>query len=337
MPLDLTDDKSTLAQVMAWCRQATSHYLSQCWLSSFSPYGIARPQWVNVMILADLLLPVISMWDLSMTFSAFEFPLPPPPIFFPPPEATKEDYSILTLTFSSGEATMVTGDGWSLELQTSGSSSFNFEEASISIAGNDYCDLVFGSSLSSRFYNLQENPAFGFFITFNAEITDVLEDSYFISSGGMDFSYKFGAFQFAFKTSTEICYASTAATSVGIWATYLISWRQNGPIVVEINSVRVVETAECFSRNIAEVPAVNKMRFGASFESAESSSAVMMSIFNITMVTASEDIYVPGTVHISQWFFPWHVYTFLITGPLCGESLFISGFTWQRFSDVDSL
>ena len=31
MPLDLTDDKSTLVQVMAWCRQATSHYLSQWW------------------------------------------------------------------------------------------------------------------------------------------------------------------------------------------------------------------------------------------------------------------------------------------------------------------
>ena len=30
MPEDLTDDKSTLVQVMAWCRQATSHYLSQC-------------------------------------------------------------------------------------------------------------------------------------------------------------------------------------------------------------------------------------------------------------------------------------------------------------------
>ena len=31
MSLDLTDDKSTFVQVMAWCRQATSHYLSQCW------------------------------------------------------------------------------------------------------------------------------------------------------------------------------------------------------------------------------------------------------------------------------------------------------------------
>ena len=48
MPQDLTDDKSTLVQVMAWCRQATSHYLSQCWLSSLSPYGVARQQWVNV-------------------------------------------------------------------------------------------------------------------------------------------------------------------------------------------------------------------------------------------------------------------------------------------------
>ena len=47
MPLDLTDDKSTLVQVMAWCRQATSHYLSQCWPRSMSPNGVTRLQWVN--------------------------------------------------------------------------------------------------------------------------------------------------------------------------------------------------------------------------------------------------------------------------------------------------
>ena len=47
MSLDLTDDQSTLVQVMAWCRQATSHYLSQCWPRSLSPYGVTRPQWVN--------------------------------------------------------------------------------------------------------------------------------------------------------------------------------------------------------------------------------------------------------------------------------------------------
>ena len=47
MPRDLTDDKSRLVQVMAWCRQATSHYLSQCWPRSLSPYGVTRPQWVK--------------------------------------------------------------------------------------------------------------------------------------------------------------------------------------------------------------------------------------------------------------------------------------------------
>ena len=36
--LDHTYDKSTLVQVMAWCRQATSYYLSQCWPRSLSPY-----------------------------------------------------------------------------------------------------------------------------------------------------------------------------------------------------------------------------------------------------------------------------------------------------------
>ena len=51
MPQDLTDDKSTLVQVMAWCCQATSHYLSQCWPKAMSPYGIIRPQWVNELAL----------------------------------------------------------------------------------------------------------------------------------------------------------------------------------------------------------------------------------------------------------------------------------------------
>ena len=48
MSLNLTDDKSTLVQVMAWCRQATSHYLSQCWPRSLSPYDVIRPQWVKI-------------------------------------------------------------------------------------------------------------------------------------------------------------------------------------------------------------------------------------------------------------------------------------------------
>ena len=48
MPQDLTDDKPTMVQVMAWCRQATSHYLSQCWPRSMSPNGITRPQWIKI-------------------------------------------------------------------------------------------------------------------------------------------------------------------------------------------------------------------------------------------------------------------------------------------------
>ena len=47
MPLDLTDDKSTLVQVMAWCGQAPSHYLSQCWPRFMSPSGVTRPHIVN--------------------------------------------------------------------------------------------------------------------------------------------------------------------------------------------------------------------------------------------------------------------------------------------------
>ena len=47
MSLDFTDDQSELVQVMAWCCQATSHYLSQWWPRSLSPYGVTRPQWVN--------------------------------------------------------------------------------------------------------------------------------------------------------------------------------------------------------------------------------------------------------------------------------------------------
>ena len=47
MSLDFTDDQSTLVQVMAWCCQATSHYLSQCWLRSLTPNHVTRAQWVN--------------------------------------------------------------------------------------------------------------------------------------------------------------------------------------------------------------------------------------------------------------------------------------------------
>ena len=44
MSLNLTDDKSTLVQVMGWCHQATSHYLSQWWPRFLPPYGVTTPQ-----------------------------------------------------------------------------------------------------------------------------------------------------------------------------------------------------------------------------------------------------------------------------------------------------
>ena len=40
-------EMSTLVQVMAWCRQATSIYLNQCWPRSMSPHCIAMSQWVS--------------------------------------------------------------------------------------------------------------------------------------------------------------------------------------------------------------------------------------------------------------------------------------------------
>ena len=48
MPQNLTDDKSTLVQVMAWCRQAPSHYLSQCWPRSLRHLASLGPNELNL-------------------------------------------------------------------------------------------------------------------------------------------------------------------------------------------------------------------------------------------------------------------------------------------------
>ena len=40
IPQNLTNENSTLVQVMAWCCQATRHYLSQCWPRTLSLYSI---------------------------------------------------------------------------------------------------------------------------------------------------------------------------------------------------------------------------------------------------------------------------------------------------------
>ena len=65
MSLDHTYGKSALVQVMAWCHQATSHYLSQCWPRSLSPYGITRPQ-------CNTLLHVVAKVRAQPYFTDFE-------------------------------------------------------------------------------------------------------------------------------------------------------------------------------------------------------------------------------------------------------------------------
>ena len=47
MSLNLTVDNSTMVQVMAWWRQTTSYYLSQCWYRHMWPFGITKSQWVD--------------------------------------------------------------------------------------------------------------------------------------------------------------------------------------------------------------------------------------------------------------------------------------------------
>ena len=77
MSLNLNDDKSALVQVMAWCHQATSHYLNQCWPRSMSPYGVTRPQWVNeismslIVIYCTLGIILFSVWKHGSRGSAY--------------------------------------------------------------------------------------------------------------------------------------------------------------------------------------------------------------------------------------------------------------------------
>ena len=39
---ELVDNKSTVGQIMAWCHQVTSYYLTQFWSSSLMSYGVTR-------------------------------------------------------------------------------------------------------------------------------------------------------------------------------------------------------------------------------------------------------------------------------------------------------
>ena len=53
---------------MAWCHQATSHYLSQCWPRSPSPYGVTRPQWVKLKSREISFVSVLqSFWNIAQS------------------------------------------------------------------------------------------------------------------------------------------------------------------------------------------------------------------------------------------------------------------------------
>ena len=48
------DNKWELVQVMVWYHQVSSHYLSQFWPRSISPYGVTRPQLVKQLNFDDI-------------------------------------------------------------------------------------------------------------------------------------------------------------------------------------------------------------------------------------------------------------------------------------------
>ena len=74
--LVLSDDKSTLVQVMAWCRQARSQYLNQCWPRSSRPYVVTRPQWVNSSPLHKMaIISQMTFWNAFSWMEMYEFHL----------------------------------------------------------------------------------------------------------------------------------------------------------------------------------------------------------------------------------------------------------------------
>ena len=60
-PQNITNGKSTLVQLIAWCCQATSRYLNHwCSSRSMSPYGITSTQWLNNIKLTNVSLVTVT-------------------------------------------------------------------------------------------------------------------------------------------------------------------------------------------------------------------------------------------------------------------------------------
>ena len=64
---------------MAWCRHASSHYLSQWWSRSMSPCGVTKPQWVKWFFYTIelgwslFLCCVYFCWDLTLWLTSVNF------------------------------------------------------------------------------------------------------------------------------------------------------------------------------------------------------------------------------------------------------------------------
>ena len=69
----LTDNRSTMVQVMAWCLMAPSHYLSQCRPRSLSSYSITRLQWVKGVKIVTSLLNSTVFTKISKHIGHFEW------------------------------------------------------------------------------------------------------------------------------------------------------------------------------------------------------------------------------------------------------------------------
>ena len=81
MPQGHINFKSITVHIMAWCHQATNHYMNQCSLRCPTPYGVTRPQWVklcpwNTDVLVTWLnrkpLSKLKEYNLKLIDSAFE-------------------------------------------------------------------------------------------------------------------------------------------------------------------------------------------------------------------------------------------------------------------------
>ena len=64
-------EKSIVVSLMAWCRQATRHYLNQCWPRSMLPYGIPRPKWVKLVPIPGInkgnVFTIFTIWNQPFT------------------------------------------------------------------------------------------------------------------------------------------------------------------------------------------------------------------------------------------------------------------------------